>query len=145
MAQVLAKEFKSIDNLAKKTAEELQEVFEIGPIVAQSIYNFFHDHKNLKVLEKMIKGGLQFPVHKEITKKTLITGKTFVLTGELESFSRDEAKRILESMGARVASSVSKNTDFVIVGESPGSKLANAQRMGVKTLNEEEFKKLVGK
>ncbi|OGC78837.1 MAG: DNA ligase (NAD(+)) LigA [candidate division Zixibacteria bacterium RBG_16_40_9] len=148
MAQVLAREFKSIDSLAKKTPEELTEVFEIGPIVAQSIYNFFHDQKNLKVLEKMKKAGLVFPVYpvyKETTKKTPITGKTFVLTGGLESFSRDEAKRILESMGARVASSVSKNTDFVIVGESPGSKLVEAQKLGIKTINEEEFKKLIGK
>jgi len=145
MAQVLAREFKSIDNLAKKKPEELTEVFEVGPIVAQSIYNFFHDPKNLKVLVKMKKAGLVFPLHKETTKKTPITGKTFVLTGGLESFSRDEAKRILESMGARVASSVSKNTDFVIVGENPGSKLAEAQKLGIKTLNEEDFKKLIGK
>lgn len=145
MAQVLAREFKSIDNLAKKKPEELTEIFEVGPIVAQSIYNFFHDPKNLKVLGKMKKAGLIFPVYKETTKKTPITGKTFVLTGGLESFSRDETKRILESMGARVASSVSKNTDFVIVGENPGSKLAGAQKFGIKTLKEEEFKKLIGK
>jgi len=145
MAQVLAREFKSIDNLAKKKPEELTEIFEVGPIVAQSIYNFFHDPKNLKVLGKMKKAGLVFPVYKETTKKTPITGKTFVLTGGLESFSRDETKRILESMGARVASSVSKNTDFVIVGENPGSKLAEAQKFGIKTLKEEEFKKLIGK
>src|SRR4030066_1341404 len=145
MAQVLAREFKSIDSLAKRKPEELTEIFEIGPIVAQSIYNFFHDQKNLKILEKMKKAGLVFPIHKEVTKKTPITGKFFVLTGGLASFSRDEAKRILESMGARVASSVSKTTDFVVVGENPGSKLAEAQKLGIKTLKEEEFKKLIGK
>jgi DNA ligase (NAD+) len=145
LAGVLAKNFKSIDNLAKQTVDDLTQVYEIGPIVAQSIYNFFHNPKNLKVLEKLKKGGVKFPVEKVKAKETPLSGKTFVLTGGLDSFTRDEAQKIIEDMGGRVSSSVSKKTDFVIVGKDPGSKYDNALKLGVKTINEEEFKKLIGK
>lgn len=145
LATVLAKEFNSINNLKNKSKEELTAVNEIGPIVAESIYNFFHDEKNLKVLEKLKKGGLKFPKMKVKVKKTPLSKKTFVLTGALESFTRDDAKKIIEDMGGRVSSSVSKNTDFVVVGEEPGSKLDKAKKLRIKTVNEEEFKKLIGK
>ena len=145
LASVLAKEFRSIDNLKNKTIEELTKVREIGPIVGESIYNFFHDEKNLKVLDKLKKGGVKFPEMKIKAKPTPLSGKTFVLTGGLDSFTRDEAERIIEEMGGRVSSSVSKNTDYVVVGKEPGSKLDKAKELGIKTLNEEEFKKLIGK
>jgi DNA ligase (NAD+) len=145
LAGVLAKNFKSIDNLAKQTVDDLTQVYEIGPIVAQSIYNFFHNPKNLKVLEKLKKGGVKFPVEKAKVKETPLSGKTFVLTGGLDSFSRDEATKIIEEMGGRISSSVSKKTDFVIVGKDPGSKYDNALKLGVKTINEGEFKKLIGR
>jgi len=145
LAGVLAKNFKSIDNLAQQTVDDLTQVYEIGPIVAQSIYNFFHNPKNLKILEKMKKGGVKFPVEKVETKETPLSGKTFVLTGGLDSFTRDEAQKIIEDMGGRVSSSVSKKTDYVIVGKDPGSKYDNALKLGVKTINEAEFKKLIGK
>ncbi len=145
LANVLAREFKSIDNLAKQSIEDLTSVFEIGPIVGESIYNFFHDNKNLKVLEKMKKAGVKFPEIKVKSEVTPLTGKTFILTGGLDSFTRDEAKRIIEEMGGRVFSSVSKKTDFVIVGKEPGSKLTDAQKLGIKTINEAEFKKMIKK
>jgi len=145
LANVLAKNFRSIDNLAKQSVEDLTEVHEIGPIVAESIYNFFHNPKNLKVLEKLKKGGVKFPEEKVVAKKTPLSGKTFVLTGGLESFTRDEARKIIEDMGGRVSSSVSKKTDFVVVGADPGSKYDKALELKVKTLDEEEFKKLIGK
>ena len=145
LAGVLAKNFKSIDNLAKQSVEDLTQVHEIGPIVAQSIYNFFHNPKNLKVLDKLKKGGVKFPVEKVKVKETPLSGKTFVLTGGLDSFTRDEARKLIEDLGGRVSSSVSKKTDFVIVGKDPGSKYGNALKLGVKTINEEEFKKLIGK
>ena len=145
LAGVLAKNFKSIDNLAKQTVDDLTQVYEIGPIVAQSIYNFFHNPKNLKVLEKLKKGGVKFPVEKIKAKETPLSGKTFVLTGGLDSFTRDEAQKIIEDMGGRVSSSVSKKTDYVVVGKDPGSKYDSALKLGVKTINEEEFKKLIGK
>ena len=145
LANVLAREFKSIDNLVKQSIEDLTSVFEIGPIVGESIYNFFHDNKNLKVLEKMKKAGVIFPETKVKAETTALTGKTFVLTGTLDSFTRDEAKTIIEEMGGRVSSSVSKRTDYVIMGKEPGSKLTDAQKLGIKTINEAEFKKLIEK
>jgi DNA ligase (NAD+) len=145
LATVLARNFKSIDTLAHQDLEDLTQVHEIGPIVAESIYNFFHNPKNLKVLEKLKKGGVAFPEEKTEVKETPLAGKTFVLTGGLDSMTRDEARRIIETLGGRVSSSVSKKTDFVVAGKDPGSKYADAQRLGVRTLNEDEFRKMIGK
>jgi DNA ligase (NAD+) len=145
LAGVLAKNFKSVDNLARQSVEDLTEVHEIGPIVAQSIYNFFHNPKNLKVLEKLKRGGVKFPVEKAKAKETVFSGKTFVLTGGLDSFTRDEARKLIEDLGGRVSSSVSKKTDFVVVGKDPGSKYDNALKLGVKTISEDEFEKMTGK
>ncbi len=145
IASVLAKNFHSLDNLAKQSKENLTKVHEIGPILAESIYNFFHNPKNLKILEKMKKGGVKFPTEKVVTKETPLTGKTFVLTGGLDSFTRDEATKIIEEMGGRVSSSVSKKTDFVVVGKDPGSKYDNALKLGVRTVSEGEFKRLIGR
>ena len=144
LADVLAKNFRSIDNLAKQSIDDLTQVHEIGPIVAESIYNFFHNPKNLKVLEKLKKGGVKFPEEKAVAKKTPLSGKTFVLTGGLESFSRDEARKMIEDLGGRISSSVSKKTDYVVVGADPGSKYDKARQLKVKTLDEEEFRKLIG-
>ncbi len=144
LAGVLAKNFRSIDNLAKQSIDDLTQVHEIGPIVAESIYNFFHNPKNLKVLEKLKKGGVKFPEEKAVFKETPLSGKTFVLTGGLESLSRDQATKMIEEMGGRVSSSVSKKTDFVVVGKDPGSKYDKALELKVKTLDEEEFRKLIG-
>jgi DNA ligase (NAD+) len=143
LATVLARNFKSIDSLAGQSVEDLTRVHEIGPIVAESIYNFFHNPKNLTVLEKLKKGGVIFPEGKTELEETSLTGKTFVLTGGLDSMTRDEARKIIETSGGRVASSVSKKTDFVVVGKDPGSKYTEAQRLGVKTLSEEEFKEMI--
>ena len=145
LAGVLAKHFKSIDNLAKQATEDLTQVHEVGPIVAESIYNFFHNPKNLKVLEKLRRGGVRFPVEEVETREGPLSGKTFILTGGLDSFTRDEARKIIEDMGGRVSSSVSKKTDFVVVGKDPGSKYDNALKLGIKALNEDEFKKLIGR
>jgi len=145
MATILARQFKSIDNLSKQSAEDLTKIREIGPIVAQSIYNSFHDSKNLKVLEKLKKAGVEFPVLKEAAKKTPISGKTFVFTGGLDSFTRDEAGKIVMEMGGDVGSSVTKQTDYVVAGADPGSKIVKARQLGIKIIDEEEFKKLVGR
>ena len=144
MASLLARQFQSIDNLAGKSAGELQEIKEIGPVVAQSIYNFFHNSKNLKVLEKLKKAGVKFPVLKQSIRKTPLTGKTFVFTGGLESFTRDQAQRLVESMGGFSGSSVTKITDFVVAGSDAGSKLEKARRLGLRIIDENEFKKLTG-
>jgi len=144
LAGVLAKSFKSIDSLARQTIEDLAQIYEIGPIVAQSIYNFFHNPKNLKVLEKLKKGGVKFPAEKIEERETPLSGKTFVLTGGLDSFTRAEARKVIEDMGGRVASSVSNKTDFVIAGKDPGSKYDNALRLGINILDENGFKEMIG-
>ena len=145
LAGVLAKHFKSIERLARQSIEDLTTVHEIGPIVAESIYNFFHNPKNLRILEKLKQGGVRFPVEKAEARESPLAGQTFVLTGGLDTFTRDEARQIIEDLGGRVTSSVSKKTDYVIVGKDPGSKYDNALNLGVKTLNEEEFKNLIGR
>ena len=111
--------------------------------MAESIYNFLHNPKNLEVLEKLKKGGVIFPVEKSEAGATPLSGKTFVLTGGLDSFTRDEARRTIEGLGGRVPSSVSKKTDFVVVGKDPGSKYDDAIRLGIETLDEARFKKIV--
>lgn len=143
MAGVLAGHFKSVERLAAQGLEELMQVHEVGPIVAQSIYNFFHNPENLRVLERLQQGGVVFPAKKGEERKASLKGKTFVLTGGLDSFTREEARKAVERLGGRVTSSVSKKTDFVVVGKDPGSKADDAIRLGIKTLSEEEFRRLL--
>jgi len=144
LAAVLAKRFKSIENLAGQEVEDLTEVHEVGPVVAQSIYTFFRNPKNLAVLKRMEEGDVVFPVEPGEPAETPLAGKTFVLTGGLDGFTRDEARKIIQNLGARVSSSVSRKTDFVVVGKDPGSKYDEARRLGVKTLSEKEFRDMVG-
>ena len=143
LAGVLAREFQSVENLAGRSTEELLGIHEIGPVVAQSIHSFFHNPRNLEVLEKLRQGGVVFPVEKGTRKGSSLAGKTFVLTGGLEGFTRDEARRAIEGRGGRVSSSVSRKTDFVVVGKDPGSKAEAARKLGIRTLDEEEFQKLM--
>ena len=145
LAGVLAKTFKSMDKLAEQGIEELTEVHEVGPIVAQSLHNYFQNPKNLEVLDKLKRGGVEFPVEETRAGEELLAGKTFVLTGGLDTLTRDEARSLIQEQGGRVSSSVSKKTDFVVVGKDAGSKLDKARKLGVETLNEEEFKRMVGR
>lgn len=144
LAGVLAKNFRSIENLAAQDIEDLTQVHEIGPIVAQSIYNFFRNPRNLRILERLQEGGVKFPAVEVESQNRPFSGKTFVLTGSLDAFTRQEARKLIEDSGGRVASSVSKKTDFVVVGQDPGSKYDTALKLGVKTLSEKVFKEMVG-
>jgi len=145
LAGVLAKNFKSIDGLMRQSIETLTAIHEIGPIVAQSIHNFFNNPKNMNVIEKLKRGGVLFPVEQGKIQENPLAGRTFVLTGSLDTFTRDEARQMIEGLGGRVTSSVSKKTDFLIQGKDPGSKYDTALKLGIKRLNENEFKKLVGR
>jgi DNA ligase (NAD+) len=145
LADVLAKHFGSIDDLANQRLENLTAVHEIGPVVAQSIENFFHNPRNLRVLKKLKEGGVVFPVEKSEIGEKPLAGKSFVLTGSLDAFTRDEAGKIVKDMGGRVTTSVSKKTDYLILGKEPGSKYDKAQRLGIKILNEMDFKKMAGR
>jgi DNA ligase (NAD+) len=140
-AKLLADHFGSIDNLAKASAEEINEVKEIGPKIAQSVYEFFRDKKNLELISRLKKAGLNFESAKKDPSKINpnIKGKTFVLTGTLENMKRGEAKEIIETAGGKVSSSVSKNTDYVLAGAEAGSKLDKAKALGVKVISEKDF------
>lgn len=141
-AKDLAKRFKSIDGLKNASLEELMSIYNIGDISAQSVYEYFHDKANLEELDKLLKYVNLEQIATE-EKTNLFSGKKVVLTGTLESMGRLEATELLESYGASVANSVSKNTDFVIAGPGAGSKLDKARALGVTILDEEAFLKEV--
>jgi len=142
-AQILAEQFGSLDRLMKATYEELLSIHGIGPETAMSIYKFFKEERNIDVLKKMFDAGLKPQVMEK--RELPLQGKIFVFTGALSTMSRDDAKELVESLGGRVSNSVSKNTDYVVVGENPGSKYDKARSLGIRILSEEEFLKLVGK
>ncbi len=137
--QLLAEHFGSLDKLAKASEEELFEVEEVGPRVAEAIREFFGEPRNMKVVEKLRKAGLQFEQKKSRRAEGKLSGKQFVLTGTLPHHSRDEAKRMIEEAGGRVIGSVSKKTDYVVAGADPGSKLDKAKSLGIKIVDEDEF------
>jgi len=142
-AQFLAEHFGSLDAIMDASAEELEEVNEVGPRIAESIVEFFGDEHNRKLVSDLRKAGLTFTGQKK-EKGTKLAGKTFVLTGTLERHTRDEAKKMIEDAGGRVSGSVSKKTDYVVTGSDAGSKLDKARELGVSVIGEEELEGLVG-
>jgi DNA ligase (NAD+) len=142
-AQFLAEHFGSLDAIMNATAEELEEVNEVGPRIAESIVEFFADEHNRKLVDDLRSAGLTFTGQKK-EKGTKLAGKTFVLTGTLERHTRDEAKRMIEDAGGRVSGSVSKKTDYVVAGSDAGSKVDKARELGVSVIGEEELEGLVG-
>ncbi|MHC1566972.1 MAG: NAD-dependent DNA ligase LigA [Candidatus Syntropharchaeia archaeon] len=140
IASILAEHFKDLENLKNAKYEDLIEIPEIGPEIARSIISFFAQEGTKRLLKKLGEAGVTY--EKEEKKEEILKGKIFVFTGKI-SMPRDEAKRIVESLGGRVTSSVSKKTDYVVVGENPGSKLEDARRLGIKILSEEEFRRMV--
>lgn len=136
-----------IETMGNYSLEDLQELPDIGPIVGQSIYDWFQAKHNLEFLKKLEKNGLVLKAAQSaapVSAKPL-AGKTLVLTGSLAGLTRDEAKAKIRELGGKISSSVSKKTDFLVVGEEPGSKLDEAKRLGVRTLSEEEFLKMISK
>jgi DNA ligase (NAD+) len=139
-AKDLARYFGNLDAVMQATAEQLLAVPDVGPIVAQSIVDFFGEAHNLEVVQQLRTLGVRWEEHESTATQTLpLSGKTFVLTGTLASMSRDEAKSHLEALGAKVAGSVSKKTDCVVAGEEAGSKLIRAQELSVPIWNEAEL------
>jgi DNA ligase (NAD+) len=144
-ARNLAAHFGSIDKLASASQEEIQEVEGIGPERAEAIAEWFSDEENLKLIQELRDLGLRFETGDELKPiEGPLSGQTYVITGTLESFTRDEAAAALEAKGAKVGNSVSKKTAGLIVGEEPGSKLKKAQQAGVPVLAEDDLKKLIG-
>jgi len=146
VAQVLARAFPSINRLKSASVEELNAVEEIGPEIAHSVHEWFHDQENVKLLDRLAKAGLRMEDEPQApTPEGPLTDLTIVITGGLEAMSRSEAEKAAEEAGAKVVASVSKKTDFVVVGENPGSKYDKALQLGVETIDEQEFlKKLKG-
>lgn len=138
-AAILANYFGSMDALMKSDVDTLVSINDIGPITAQSIVEFFKDESNQKLIQTLKEQGLNMIQEKQEIKASRFTNKTVVLTGTLEHYTRNEAKEILENLGANVSGSVSKKTDYVIYGTAAGSKLTKAQNLGVATMSEEEF------
>lgn len=148
-SEVITKHFPTLDKFKKANLEELIEIDEIGPKIAESIIFFFKEKENLAIIERLRSAGLNFGQEEEKIREEkgthILAGKQFVLTGALKDFTRTQAKKIIIELGGRVTDSVSKKTDYVVAGEEPGSKYQKAQELGVNIINEEEFKKLISK
>ena len=143
-AELLARHFRSVEELAKADLEALQAAPEVGPVVAAHINAFFAQPHNRKVIEQLRAHGVHWPAEQDRTDgpKPLL-GKTFVLTGTLSSMTRDEAKARIEALGGRVTGSVSRKTDYVVCGTDPGSKFEKAKALDIPLLDEPAFKKQV--
>jgi DNA ligase (NAD+) len=144
-ARDLAKHFGKLDSIMDASTDDLLEVPDVGPVVAESIHTFFQQPHNREVVEQLRACGVKWEEGEPAKRESLpLAGKTVVLTGTLPTLTRDEAKDMLEAAGAKVAGSVSKKTDYVVAGAEAGSKLDKAQELGVPVLDEEGLKRLLG-
>jgi DNA ligase (NAD+) len=142
-AYVLAQKFKTLDNLLGVKQEDLESIYEVGPVMSESIAVFFKQEPILGLIKKLSAKGVNLKEEAAPARKTALTGKTVVFTGELESFSRPEAEDLVRKSTGSASSSVSKNTDFVVAGKNPGSKYDKAKKLGVKIITEKEFRELI--
>jgi len=142
-AQKLAAHFKSMENLVNASEEEIESIYDIGSSISKSIISYFANRQNLDILNKLKSAGLNFETSKKVMSGGVLNNKSFVLTGTLSSMSREEAKNIIISKGGKFVSNVSKKTDYVVVGDNPGSKFKKAKELGVKILSEKEFLQLI--
>lgn len=144
-AEVLAEHFGSLEAIRNAGQEELQNVEQIGPVVAQSVYQYFQDSRHRMVIEDLLAAGVQPQPPTPKKRKGALQGKTIVVTGTLQNFSRQQAEQAIRAAGGKVSSSVSKKTDYVVAGENPGSKLQKARELGVEVLDEEGFNRMLKK
>ncbi|MBU1871563.1 MAG: NAD-dependent DNA ligase LigA, partial [Candidatus Omnitrophica bacterium] len=142
-ALVLAESFKTLDNLMQAKRSDFAKIYEVGEVMAASIFEFFSNKATRQLINKLKKSGLNMKEESPEFKESLITGKAFVFTGELKNFSRLEAQRLVRQYGGNATSIVSKNTDFLVAGEKPGSKYTKAQKLGVEIINEVEFRRMI--
>ncbi|MFA4947759.1 MAG: NAD-dependent DNA ligase LigA [Candidatus Krumholzibacteriia bacterium] len=144
VAAVLAARYETLDAVMEATGEDLMTVHEVGPEVAKSVSSFFADKKNRALVSGLRRLGLEVAGAARADGSRPLAGRTFVFTGTLEEFSREEAERLVQSLGGRASSTVSKKTSCVVAGAESGTKLAKAEKLGVKVISEKEFKKLAG-
>ncbi len=144
-AAALVQHFPSMSALMSASVAELQQVTDIGPTVAQSVYEFLHEPSNLRLISDLKELGLTLEEKGQRKIGTNLVGKTFVITGELESLPREEAKSMIRQEGGKVTDSVTSKTDYLVVGASPGSKLAEARRLGIREISERELNELLGR
>ena len=142
-AKILARKYQNLDNLMNASIEDLTQKDGIGEVIAQSIYNFFNDAQSLDLIERLKKAGVNTISLEETSEDNRFEGKRFVLTGSLQRYSREQAQDIIEKLGGKTSSSVSKKTDYLVAGEDAGSKLTKAQELGVTILSEADFLKML--
>jgi DNA ligase (NAD+) len=145
-AKILASHYRSIDRLAEASIEELDAIHEIGLTVAVSVHEWFRNPLHIELIDRLKAAGVKMEIDgaSSATIDERFAGKTFVLTGKLEHYTRDEAAKLIEDRGGRVSSSVSKKTDYVIAGDDAGSKLTKAESLGVAVLDESQFRAMCG-
>jgi len=136
--RLIANEYTSFENVKNAELESLEKVEGVGPIVAQSVWSFLNEKKNLKTIYRMLEHGID-PIHDGGKNEGVLKGQTFVITGTLGQMKRQEAKEIIEGAGGKISSSVSNKTDYLVAGENPGSKLAKAKELGIRILSEKEL------
>ena len=143
LAKVLAKRFETLDKLASSSIIELNMIEEVGEIIANNIYEFFRQEQTKDLVEKLKNANVNMTYLKAVSNDERFYGKTFVLTGTLEKYTRDEASEIIENFGGKTSGSVSKKTDYVLAGEDAGSKLRKANELGIKVISESDFKEMI--
>ncbi len=142
-AKSLAKIYKNLDNLMEASLEDLSNQNDVGEITAKSIYEFFRQEQTIDLINKLKLAGVNTVSLEDENIDNRFEGKTFVLTGSLEKYTRDEASNIIEKFGGKTSSSVSKKTSYVISGEDAGSKLTKAQNLGVEVITEQQFEEMI--
>ena len=143
IAKSLCKTYNTMDKLMKASYESLYMNEEIGKIIAQSIYNFFREEQTIDLINKLKEYGVNMVAEQEEGSDNRFEGQTFVLTGTLEKYSRDEASEIIEKLGGKTSGTVSKKTTYVLAGEAAGSKLTKAQELGIRVITEQEFEEMI--
>jgi len=139
----LADHFLLLENLIKADEEEIESIPDIGPSISKSIKEFFNKEENQIIITNLKAAGLNFKAEEKVKTSSVFEGKTFVLTGTLPSMNREEAKDKIIRAGGKVVSSISKNTNYLLAGEKAGSKLTQAEKLDVKIIDEDEFKKIL--
>ena len=142
-SKILARKYKTIDKLMNASYDELSYIEDIGPVMANSIREFFLQDQTIDLIKRLKEAGVNTKSLEEEVEDKKLEGKTFVLTGTLEKYTRTEASDIIEKLGGKTSGSISKKTDYVLAGEDAGSKLSKAQSLGITILSEEDFERLI--